>query len=60
MSYKKSDYSQKLLDPRWQRKRLEILQRDDFTCQVCSDKIDNNWSNFFDDMERNKNNGEPL
>ena len=28
-------YQQKLLDPRWQRKRLEILQRDNWCCQVC-------------------------
>ena len=28
-------YSKKLQDPRWQRKRLEILQRDDFSCQAC-------------------------
>lgn len=28
-------YQSKLKDPRWQRKRLEILQRDDFTCQHC-------------------------
>lgn len=27
-------YSDKLKDPRWQRKRLEIFQRDDFTCQA--------------------------
>lgn len=32
------DYKQKLLDPRWQRKRLETLQRDDFCCQRCLDK----------------------
>jgi hypothetical protein len=30
-------YQQKLLDPRWQRKRLEILQRDNWTCQACLD-----------------------
>jgi hypothetical protein len=30
-------YSEKLRDPRWQKKRLEILQRDDFTCQLCKD-----------------------
>lgn len=29
-------YSEKLLDPRWQKKRLEILQRDSFTCRNCS------------------------
>lgn len=28
-------YSEKLLDPRWQKKRLEILNRDQFTCQCC-------------------------
>lgn len=28
-------YSEKLLDPRWQKRRLEILQRDNFTCQSC-------------------------
>lgn len=33
----KTTYAQKLLDPRWQRKRLEILQRDNWTCQECGD-----------------------
>lgn len=28
-------YANKLKDPRWQRKRLEILQRDKWTCQRC-------------------------
>ena len=28
-------YSEKLKDPRWQKKRLEILERDGFTCQFC-------------------------
>lgn len=31
-------YAEKLLDPRWQKKRLEILNRDNFTCQYCNDK----------------------
>lgn len=31
----KKNYSELLLDPRWQKKRLEILQRDDFTCRSC-------------------------
>lgn len=31
-------YSEKLKDPRWQKKRLEIFERDGFTCQMCSDK----------------------
>lgn len=30
-------YSEKLLDPRWQRKRLEILSRSDFQCEACMD-----------------------
>jgi hypothetical protein len=28
-------YSEKLRDPRWQKKRLEILNRDGFRCIVC-------------------------
>lgn len=31
-------YSDKLKDPRWQKKRLEIFQRDKFTCKKCGDK----------------------
>ncbi len=32
------NYSELLKDPRWQRKRLEIMQRDEFTCVMCDDK----------------------
>lgn len=32
------DYKQQLLDPRWQKKRLEVLQRDNFTCKICGNK----------------------
>ena len=35
---KMSEYSEKLRDPRWQRKRLEIMRRDDFECRLCADK----------------------
>ena len=28
-------YSEKFKDPRWQKKRLEIMQRDQFSCQHC-------------------------
>ena len=31
-------YAEKLRDPRWQKKRLEIMQRDEFTCLICKDK----------------------
>ena len=30
-------YSEKLKDPRWQRKRLEIMERDNFQCRFCDD-----------------------
>lgn len=30
-------YSSKLKDPRWQKKRLEILNRDNFSCHNCGD-----------------------
>lgn len=32
-----SDYSTKLKDPRWQKKRLEVMQRDGFKCVSCGD-----------------------
>lgn len=31
-------YSEKLKDPRWQKKRLEILQAADFACEDCTNK----------------------
>ena len=31
-------YLEKLKDPRWQKKRLEIMQRDDFQCTCCGDR----------------------
>ncbi len=30
-------YAEKLKDPRWQRKRLEIFERDEWHCQCCLD-----------------------
>jgi hypothetical protein len=30
-------YIEKLKDPRWQRKRLQILERDNWTCRSCGD-----------------------
>lgn len=38
MTKTKSAYSKLLLDPRWQKKRLEILNRDNWECQSCFDK----------------------
>ena len=30
-------YSEKLKDPRWQKKRLQILERDKWTCRACGE-----------------------
>lgn len=32
-----ADYSEKLKHPKWQRKRLEIMRRDNFKCVLCTD-----------------------
>jgi len=37
MPTKKQTYSDKLKHPQWQKKRLEILKRDKFTCKLCKD-----------------------
>lgn len=31
-------YERKLTSPFWQKKRLEIMQRDEFACRFCGDK----------------------
>jgi len=36
MSKTKTTYANKLLDPRWQKKRLQILERDNWACQSCA------------------------
>lgn len=33
----KKTYSEKLKDPRWQKKRLQIFERDKFTCTGCGE-----------------------
>lgn len=38
---KKQEYYELLKDPRWQKKRLEILERDNWTCQVCTETTKN-------------------
>jgi hypothetical protein len=37
MLKERKSYSEKLRDPRWQQKRLEILNRDNWTCRFCGD-----------------------
>ena len=37
MKNSKQEYYQKLKDPRWQIKRLEIMKRDGFMCRLCYD-----------------------
>lgn len=46
-------YWQKLRDPRWQKKRLEIMERDEFACRTCfeSSKTLNVHHRFY---EKNK------
>ena len=36
--YTMSDYKKKLANPLWQKKRLEILNRDNWACQWCANK----------------------
>jgi 5-methylcytosine-specific restriction endonuclease McrA len=31
-------YAERLRDPRWQKLRLEVMQRDNFTCRNCGAK----------------------
>lgn len=31
-------YQEQIKSPKWQKRRLEILNRDKFTCQICGDK----------------------
>lgn len=37
----KRSYAEKLKDPRWQKLRLEVLNRDNWTCTNCSSKENN-------------------
>ena len=37
MKHNKTDYAQKLQDPRWQRKRLEVMQAANWKCAICGD-----------------------
>ena len=47
-------YRTKLQDPKWQKKRLEIMQRDDWKCMHCNDKttmLSVHHKTYFDDRE---------
>ena len=35
---KVTEYPEKFKDPRWQKKRLEVMERDEWKCQKCGDK----------------------
>jgi|LSQX01.2.fsa_nt_gb hypothetical protein len=35
---RRKTYAEKLRDPRWQKKRLEVMERDEFTCVTCGRK----------------------
>lgn len=37
MSKRRQSYSEQLRDPRWQRKRLKVLERDLWRCTKCGD-----------------------
>lgn len=34
----KDDYFAKLKDPRWQRRRLEVFERANWSCEMCGEK----------------------
>lgn len=34
----KNEFLELYKDPRWQKKRLEVMQRDEFMCKSCNDK----------------------
>lgn len=34
---RRQQYAKKLKDPRWQKKRLQVLERDGWACQECGD-----------------------
>lgn len=38
MAERKPSYWEQLRDPRWQRKRLEVMRKADFACQACGCK----------------------
>ena len=35
---KRKEFIEQIKSPQWQKRRLEIMQRDEFTCQMCGSK----------------------
>jgi hypothetical protein len=51
---RRDEYIQKFKDPRWQKKRLEIFERDKWQCQVClaeGDTLNIHHKYYCDDCE---------
>lgn len=47
-------YTEKLQDPRWQKKRLEVFNRDNWTCRSCGDtttQLEIHHVEYFDGLE---------
>lgn len=34
----KAEFQEQIKSPKWQKRRLEIMQRDGFACQICGDE----------------------
>jgi hypothetical protein len=50
----KKTYYEKLKDPRWQKKRLEVMQQNDFSCEICGDgdnTLNVHHKEYFKDLE---------
>jgi hypothetical protein len=50
----KKTYYEKLKDPRWQKKRLEAMQRKEFCCELCGDNettLNVHHKEYFKDYE---------
>lgn len=54
MTKYQTEYHRKLKDPRWQKKRLAILERDEWRCRMCGDD-----ENTLHVHHRYYSNGEP-
>lgn len=50
----KLTYYEKLRDPRWQKKRLEVMQENNFSCELCGDStttLNVHHKEYFKDWE---------